>query len=255
MSGSSEHIEFADVEATAVGTAPVPTPKDDHPGRIGPWPLTRNGSCSLAAVESEEPPKSEFTVTMENVDRQYTVIQQMLDTEEIALRNDGAELRRYIQEREHRQEAERRRERDVQTHANLLARIERLRREPCQWCTQYARAASVGKYILALSVLIIAACPVLFLKIFFEDKTKMAAEFLGREGVRWEFLGALAMPVYGVTVAVSIAWTSLVALGGMKTPPRPRTKGDVVVLVANCVGFGLFFYAWCCAMMYPLLFG
>jgi hypothetical protein len=62
------------------------------------------------------------------------------------------------------------------------------------------------------------------------------------------------VPVYGVTLLASTAWAGLVALGGSKTSPRPRTRKDAVYMLLTCGFFSSMFYIWSCAMLYPLLF-
>ena len=139
--GTMQHIEFADV---------------GNISEQGSQVQASEGSSSSCSIDGEAfRTKSDFTIAMDEVDRQCNAIQQILDREEMGLQNAVAEMRRYIREREKQAQGER----DIERNAGVA------RREHCSGCeklVEYSKVASIKYVVFILCFVVIIASPVLF---------------------------------------------------------------------------------------------
>ncbi|KAJ9614403.1 hypothetical protein H2200_002539 [Cladophialophora chaetospira] len=212
---------------------------------------TSGASSSTAVASPTDAPakeKSEFTRTMELVDRQAEEVRHMVEGEPNAA--NGEELERTTCEAAVTREVSRSRspespsgerapapvQQQSQPPARVVRFVEReaavaLRLETgtmeCYTCKQHAQVATVGMWLLGVTVLLIIASMIVFLTMDGRFDTKL-------------FQGLLGVPFAALWSAMSIAGLMLLA---MKSPTQRRCGGGQFFLWWLCsVGFAVFIF-------------
>ncbi|ETI20408.1 hypothetical protein G647_08443 [Cladophialophora carrionii CBS 160.54] len=192
--------------------------------------------------------KSEFTRTIEEVDRQTEEIQHILDGEAIAASNDEAERRRYNEARAERPPrrlsrwsrplalfaARRRRssQSSIDTERHFANALHPLHADHCQACRQNSSVAMAGIYMLAITTVVAIPSPFILIKVL-PDKSTPSSQL--------NLYLVMANPSAIFNSLLMIAW---VVLAGLRWPAWREKSGVGFAkqwLVSLTVGLGFYF--------------
>ncbi|OAL20924.1 hypothetical protein AYO20_11451 [Fonsecaea nubica] len=205
------------------------------------------GSSSVATKESVADSwpgggGSEFSLTLEQVDRQTEAIQCILREETSSSwhnedgrqhnaiqRDGGGQLPESSTDSERQEQHSSAQDSWITTRQQISGNIEReaaattlsqLEAESCQACREQGSVARAGRCMLGLTAAILGASPYLVFHIF-EEEFMQASAMIKEKQRTFLFLSLLAIPVTSALSMVFLAWLGLNVLG----PHRRRMSG------------------------------